>query len=184
VTTIRVPHGDNHDLWIAPDNPQRMINANDGGANVSFNGGRAGPSRTIRRRSSTTSSPPRTCRTTSAARSRTTARRACRAPARVDLYPVGGGESGYIAPDPRTDVFYAGSYGGLLTRIDRRTGQRAHQRLARQPDGPLGEATSRALPVDVPDRLLADRPERALRGVAARLATTNEGQSWQRISPT
>ena len=37
---IRVPHGDNHDLWIDPDDPQRMIESNDGGANVSFNGGR------------------------------------------------------------------------------------------------------------------------------------------------
>ena len=36
---INPPHGDNHDLWIAPDNPNRMINANDGGANVSVNGG-------------------------------------------------------------------------------------------------------------------------------------------------
>ena len=31
---IRVPHGDNHDLWIAPNDPKRMIKANDGGANV------------------------------------------------------------------------------------------------------------------------------------------------------
>jgi hypothetical protein len=37
---IRVPHGDNHDLWIDPDEPDRMINSNDGGANVSFNAGR------------------------------------------------------------------------------------------------------------------------------------------------
>ena len=36
---IKVPHGDNHDLWIAADNNQRMIEANDGGANVSVNGG-------------------------------------------------------------------------------------------------------------------------------------------------
>ena len=36
---IRVPHGDNHDLWIAPSDPNRMINGNDGGGNVSFNGG-------------------------------------------------------------------------------------------------------------------------------------------------
>ena len=40
-TAISVPHGDNHDLWIAPDDPSRMINSNDGGANVSFNGGRS-----------------------------------------------------------------------------------------------------------------------------------------------
>ena len=37
---IRTPHGDNHDLWIAPNDPNRMIESNDGGANVSFNGGR------------------------------------------------------------------------------------------------------------------------------------------------
>ena len=36
---INVPHGDNHDLWINPENPEVMINSNDGGANVSFNGG-------------------------------------------------------------------------------------------------------------------------------------------------
>jgi photosystem II stability/assembly factor-like uncharacterized protein len=36
---VKVPHGDNHDLWINPTNNQMMINANDGGANISFNGG-------------------------------------------------------------------------------------------------------------------------------------------------
>src|SRR5439155_1076148 len=35
------PHGDNHDLWIDPANPRRMIEANDGGACVSFNGGQS-----------------------------------------------------------------------------------------------------------------------------------------------
>ena len=38
-TEITTPHGDNHDLWIDPNNPQRMIEGNDGGACVSFNGG-------------------------------------------------------------------------------------------------------------------------------------------------
>ena len=78
------------------------------------------------------------------------------------VYAVGGGESGYIAPDPRDpDVFYAGSYGGLLTRLNRRTGQqRDDQHLARQSDGLRVGRHHRALPVDVPDRLLADRSER------------------------
>ena len=40
-TQVPVPHGDNHDLWINPDNPLMMINANDGGANVSLNGGKS-----------------------------------------------------------------------------------------------------------------------------------------------
>ena len=37
---ITTPHGDNHDLWIDPNDPQRMVQGNDGGANVSFNGGK------------------------------------------------------------------------------------------------------------------------------------------------
>jgi len=37
---ITTPHGDNHDLWIDPNNPQRMVQGNDGGANVSYNGGK------------------------------------------------------------------------------------------------------------------------------------------------
>ncbi len=36
---VNTPHGDNHDLWIDPRNPQRMIEGNDGGACVSYNGG-------------------------------------------------------------------------------------------------------------------------------------------------
>ena len=38
---MSVPHGDNHGLWINPFNNQNMINANDGGANISFNGGKS-----------------------------------------------------------------------------------------------------------------------------------------------
>ena len=38
---IPVPHGDNHDLWIAPNDGQRMIEGNDGSANISFNGGKS-----------------------------------------------------------------------------------------------------------------------------------------------
>src|SRR5207244_3275135 len=37
--TVRTPHGDNHDLWIDPNNPLRMVESNDGGGNVSVNGG-------------------------------------------------------------------------------------------------------------------------------------------------
>jgi len=39
-TTLRTPHGDNHDVWISPNDGNVMVQANDGGANVSFDGGR------------------------------------------------------------------------------------------------------------------------------------------------
>ena len=38
-TRIQTPHGDNHDMWINPDDPRLFIQANDGGANVTTNGG-------------------------------------------------------------------------------------------------------------------------------------------------
>ena len=157
-----------------------MIEANDGGANVSVNGGETldGPGLSDRR-SSTTSSRPSTCRITSAARSRTTARRASSSQAgrrrRRQLapifYAVGGGESGYIAPDPRDpDVFYAGSYGGLLTRLDRRTGQ--ERAINIYPDNPMGYASA-----DITERFqwtfpivfAPTDPEDALRRLAAPL---------------
>ena len=40
-TTMSVPHGDNHDMWINPNNPDLFIQANDGGANVTHNGGKS-----------------------------------------------------------------------------------------------------------------------------------------------
>ena len=39
-TMMAVPHGDNHDIWINPNNPDLLIQCNDGGANVSHNGGK------------------------------------------------------------------------------------------------------------------------------------------------
>jgi photosystem II stability/assembly factor-like uncharacterized protein len=40
LTPLRTPHGDNHDIWINPNDGNTMVQANDGGANVSFDGGR------------------------------------------------------------------------------------------------------------------------------------------------
>lgn len=40
-STMKVPHGDNHDMWINPNNPDLFIQANDGGANVTHNGGKS-----------------------------------------------------------------------------------------------------------------------------------------------
>jgi photosystem II stability/assembly factor-like uncharacterized protein len=39
-TVFRTPHGDNHDIWISPKDGNTLIQSNDGGANVSFDGGR------------------------------------------------------------------------------------------------------------------------------------------------
>ncbi|MBA3638705.1 MAG: glycosyl hydrolase, partial [Acidobacteria bacterium] len=101
------------------------------------------------------------------------------------LYDVGGGESGYIAPDPEdTDVFYAGSYGGLLTRINRRTGERRNINV--WPDNPMGHSAS-----DMTERfqwtfpiVIAPTNPNVLYVTSQHVwRSTNEGQSWERISP-
>ena len=88
------------------------------------------------------------------------------------FYAVGGGESGYIAPDP-TDTERV--LRRQLRRVPEPAGSRDRsaargQHLPEQPDGLLGHRHQGTLPVDVPDRVLAARPEGALRLVAAPVA--------------
>src|SRR5262245_42180375 len=130
-TLLRPPHGDNHDMWIAPNDSNRMIEANDGGANVSVTGGETWsaelmPTAQMYHVITTAHVPYHVC---GAQQDNTTACVTSQPPqgfigsagGSVDqvFYSVGGGESGYIASDPRTpDLFFAGSYGGLITRHD------------------------------------------------------------------
>jgi photosystem II stability/assembly factor-like uncharacterized protein len=185
LTAIRVPHGDNHDLWIAASDPARMINSNDGGANVSTNGGESWtdqdyPTAQFYNVFTTAHVPYHVC---GAQQDNSTA--CVPSAGGGDLYQVGGGESGYIAPDPRdVDVFYAGSYGGLLTRINRRTGERRAINI--WPDNPMGFSAS-----DITERfqwtfpiVIAPTDPKTLYATSQHVwKSTNEGQSWQRISP-
>ncbi len=88
------------------------------------------------------------------------------------FYAVGGGESGYIAPDPTDlNVFFAGSYGGLLSRLDRETGQQRAVNI--YPNNPMGYSS-----IDIKERFQWTfpivfspvDPESALRLVAAPVA--------------
>ncbi len=186
IRAIRVPHGDNHDLWIAPDDPRRMANANDGGGNVSLNGGESWtgqryPTGQFYNVFTTTQVPYHVC---GAQQDNSTA---C-VPSNGsgdELYDVGGGESGYIAPDPRdTNVFYAGSYGGLLTRINRRTGEQ--RAINVWPDNPMGFSAG-----DLVERfqwtfpiVIAPTDPNTLYVTSQHVwKSTNEGQTWSRISP-
>jgi len=185
ITAIRVPHGDNHDLWIAPNDPKRLINSNDGGANVSTNGGESWtdqdyPTAQFYNVFTTAHVPYHVC---GAQQDNSTA--CVPSTGSGELYAVGGGESGYIAPDPEdVDVFYAGSYGGLLTRINRRTGERRAINI--WPDNPMGFSSS-----DITERfqwtfpiVIAPTDPNSLYATSQHVwKSTNEGQRWQRISP-
>jgi len=183
---VRDPHGDNHDLWIAPNDPKRMINTNDGGANVSTNAGETWttqrfPTAQLYGVYATAHVPYHVC---GAQQDNSTV---C-VPVNWngdDLYDVGGGESGYIAPDPLdTDVYYAGSYGGLLTRVNRRTGEIRAVNV--WPDNPMGHNSG-----DMKQRfqwtypiVFAPTDPHTLYVTSQYVwKSTNAGQSWQQISP-
>ena len=185
IRAVRVPHGDNHDLWIAANDPKRMINSNDGGANVSTNAGETWtdqdfPTAQFYNVITTAHVPYHVC---GAQQDNSTA--CVRSAGDGTLYDVGGGESGYIAPDPRdTDVFYAGSYGGLLTRVNKRTGEQRAINI--WPDNPMGFSS-----IDISERFQWTYPivfsptdPGTLYATSQHVwKTINEGQSWERISP-
>ncbi|MEE9125879.1 MAG: hypothetical protein V3U11_01950, partial [Planctomycetota bacterium] len=188
---ISVPHGDNHDLWIDPDDPNRMIEANDGGANVSFDAGRTWsrqdnqPTAQFYRVTTDNHFPYRIY---GAQQDNSTVRIASRGRrggiGLRDWEPTAGGESGHIAPHPKDpDIVYGGSYGGYLVRVNHRTGER--RTVTVWPDNPLGHGAG-----DLKHRFQWNFPlffsphdPRRLYAAGERLfVTTDEGQSWTPIS--
>ncbi|MGC1163977.1 MAG: glycoside hydrolase, partial [Candidatus Sulfotelmatobacter sp.] len=130
-TRLRAPHGDNHALWIDPTNPKRLMNGNDGGATISTDGGDTWTSQynqpTAQFYHVTTDDRFPYYIYGAQQDNSTVAIASASAEGaidRPDWYDVGGGESGYIAPDPTDpEIVYAGSYGGEITRYDHRTGE-------------------------------------------------------------
>jgi photosystem II stability/assembly factor-like uncharacterized protein len=188
---IAVPHGDNHDLWIAPDDPNRMINSNDGGANVSFNGGKSWtdqdqPTAQFYRVTTDNDFPYNIY---GAQQDNSTVRIASRtmenAITAEHWYDVGGGESGWIAPSPKdSQIVYAGSYGGLLTRYDRRTGQLRD--INPYPENPMGsgaDALKYRFQWNFPIVFSPHDPDTIYAAANVLFRSTNEGQSWEIISP-
>lgn len=129
-TSIKTPHGDCHDLWINPFNPDIMINGNDGGACVSLNGGKTWssqlnqPTAEFYRLAVDNQFPYRlySCQQD---------RSSISIPSKMEggitaknhWYGTGGGESGHIAVDPRDPhIVYAGNYVGEITHFNLRSG--------------------------------------------------------------
>jgi photosystem II stability/assembly factor-like uncharacterized protein len=191
-TAIRTPHGDDHGLWIAPDSAQRMIESNDGGAAVTKDGGRTWSSED----NQPTSQFYRVAldqdfpyHAYGAQQDNTTVRTATRtASAGItdrDWYDVGGGESGWIAPDPRnSEIVFAGSYGNLITRQDHRTGQ--VRNINAWPDNPMGygaDALKYRFQWSFPIAFSPHDPKELYIGSNVVMKTMNEGQNWEVISP-
>ncbi|MDP9191032.1 MAG: glycosyl hydrolase [Acidobacteriota bacterium] len=189
--TIATPHSDNHDLWIAPDDPQRMVEANDGGANVTTDGGRTWtaqdnqPTAQFYRVTTDNSFPYRILgaqQDNSAVRIRHRS-----SGSRIgfrEWEETAGGESGHIvAKTDDPDVVYGGSYGGYLTMVNHRTGE--FRDLNPWPDNPMGHGAEGAVERFQWNFPLLFSPHDANTLYAASQhlwKTTNGGASWTRIS--
>ena len=192
---IRPPHGDNHDLWIDPNDPMRMINANDGGGTVSLNGGATWtdldfPTTQLYHVMTTSDVPYHVAgaqqdNSTLAMPSDGWSHRQARGPNKGWYYPVGGGESGWITQSPTDpDVFYAGSQGALLTRYNRNTGQirdiQVYPRFfSGEPSSALPERWQWTFPI-----MFSPLDPGIMYTCSQHVwKTTNDGQSWEKISP-
>ncbi len=193
-TAVPTAHADHHDLWIDPTDPARMVEANDGGAIVTVNGGRSWtsqryPTAQLYRVATTDEVPYHAC---GAQQDNTTvcvpSQDATLAPPGASpgdwYYEIGGGESADIAPKPgEPDVFFAGST-NTLTRYDRRTG--AVRDVQPFPRIVMGEPAA-----DMPERwnwtypiATSPRDRRALYVGSQHLwKSVDDGRSWRRISP-
>ena len=193
---IQVPHGDNHDLWIAPNDSDRMVNGNDGGANVSFNGGDTWTDQDYAtsqfyRVITTEHTPYHICggqqdNSTACIPVRGWNQMAARGPGmRSWYYSVGGCESGYVAPNPvDLDVFYAGCYGGALSRFDMATG--ATRAVNVWPENPMGQSSEdlvERVQWTFPIVFSHHDPDVLYTGTQKVWKTTTEGQSWEQLSP-
>ena len=190
---IRTPHSDNHDLWIAPDDPLRMIESNDGGANVSTDGGvnwtgqENQPTAQIYRVSTDNDFPYRLL----GAQQDNTAfrirhRSAFDSAIGVrDWEPTAGGESGYIVAHPENpELVFGGSYGGYLTMVDHKTGQ--FRDVNAWPDNPMGhgaEDYKYRFQWNFPIFFSPHKPYALYAAANVLFRSTNMGSSWEIISP-
>ncbi len=191
-TNIQTPHSDYHDLWIDPHDHERMVNGSDGGAAVTFNGGRTWspldnqPTAQFYATITDNDAPYRVYgsqqdNTTVSIPSRTNGFGITEA----DWHPVAGGESGYIAPTASVPpVVFAGSFFGLMTRHDTRTTETRN--ITVWPDYNGGRTAA-----DVKYRFQWTYPiivsphdgKTVYAGAQVVFRSTNDGQSWEAVSP-
>lgn len=192
---ISTMHGDHHDLWIDPNNPQRMILSDDGGGVVSTNGGKTWTEQdyitTQLYHVMTTSDVPyhvagaQQDNSTVAVPSEGWRHMQAGGPGHGWYYGVGGGESGWITQHPiQKDVFYAGSQGALLTRYDRSNGQirdiQVYPRFfSGEPAASLPERWQWTYPI-----MFSPKEANIMYTCSQHLwKTIDDGQSWEKISP-
>lgn len=191
-SSANAPHGDHHDLWIAPDDSQRMIMGDDGGAQITYDGGETWstyhnqPTSQFYRVTTDNSFPYRIY---AAQQDNSTVRIRHRTEGgsigEGDWESTAGGESAHIAVDPENpEIVYGGSYDGFLTRYNHETG--TVRSISVWPDNPMGhgaEDLKYRFQWNFPIFFSPHDPDKLYTASNHLHMTTNEGESWEEISP-
>lgn len=186
------PHGDHHDLWIDPNDNMRMVMADDGGAQVSFDGGISWttyfnqPTAQFYRVTTDNHFPYRIY---GAQQDNSTLRISHRNEGsgitEEDWEESAGSESGWLAVDPLdNDIVYGGNYGGLLQMLNHRTG--AARNVNVYPDNPMGhgaEGMKYRFQWNFPIFFSPHNPKVLYTTSNQFHRSTNGGQSWETFSP-
>ncbi len=191
-STHNAPHGDHHDLWIAPEDPNRMIIGDDGGAQVTYDGGRSWstyhnqPTAQFYRVTTDNAFPYRIY---VAQQDNSTIRIKHRSEggsiSERDWERTAGGESAHIAVDPENnEIVYGGSYDGFLTRKNH--DKNTTRSISVWPDNPMGhgvEDMKYRFQWNFPIIFSRHNPDRLYTFSQHVHVSENEGQSWKVISP-
>ncbi len=190
--SFMAPHSDHHDLWINPHNPQILAIADDGGAQISTDGGinytdyHNQPTAQFYRVATDNAFPYRVY---AAQQDNSTVRVKSRTDGSSigmrDWEPTAGCECGHIAPKPdNPEIVYGGCYDGFLERLNHSTG--LSRVVSVYPDNPMGhgaEGMKYRFQWNFPLFFSPHDPNKLYTASQHLHVTTNEGQSWQTISP-
>ena len=185
-------HGDHHDLWIAPEDPQRMIIADDGGAQISFNGGGSWsslmnqPTAQFYRVVTDNHFPYRIY---AAQQDNSTVRILHRSDgygiSESDWETTAGCECAHLAPYPQDDdIVFGGCYDGLLEMVNHETGYSRAVNV--WPDNPMGhgvEDMKYRFQWNYPILFSPHNPNKLYTASNHLHVSYNLGQSWETISP-
>jgi photosystem II stability/assembly factor-like uncharacterized protein len=191
-TSKYAPHGDHHDLWIAPEDPKRIIIGDDGGAQISYDGGETWstygnqPTAQFYRVSTDNAFP---FNILAAQQDNTSVRIRHRTDGNSigdrDFEPTAGGESGHIVADPSDpNIVYGGEYHGLLTRMDHKN--RASRNINIWPEDNMGHGAEDAkyrFQWNFPIFFSPHDPKKLYAASNHLHVSRDEGQSWETISP-
>lgn len=183
-------HVDHHDLWIDPENPKRMINANDGGVDISVNGGESWyapklPITQFYHISVNTETPYHVMGNmqdlgTAAAPNNSL----CTDGLLLrHWYNVGGGETGYSVADPNDpNIIYSGEYSGYVSRFDRRTKQARN--ISIYPFNPSGFGAGEIrhrFQWTAPLMVSRHEPYAVYHAAEVLFRTSDGGKSWEKL---